>query len=689
LGIQPTSSIDRPTAIARLDYKTARDQYSFRGSAVLLSKPDFVFSPYPDFTSALHQNTLAFAVSNLHTFSPGLANEARAGFSTDDLSFDRRNPQVPTLFSNDGASLPGAAFFFPYRNRNGTWQFLDNVIRSRGRHLITAGAGLLLRDSRGILAPGRDGDYIFNNLDTFALDRPSLFQAPVDRALLPATQLPSFRREYRYTQFFFFFLDTLKLTQRFTLNYGLRYENYGSPSNVGAVKDAQIQLGTGIGFPQLLASGGLVFPASGDQKLFQTDNKDWAPRIGFSWDPLGRGHTILRGASGIFYDRPFDNLWQEERVNNLTFSQFRLTAPSFPYLAPVGSVLPGLASAFSATSPPNPTLIEQNLRNARIISSFAGVEQQITRNLSVEVNGLLTLGRHLITTDVINRFGGIVSPLTRAVPFNINYRGTQGSSNYDALTAVFRYRTSSAEFRASYTWSHSIDNQSDPLRQDLLDFGFTGGTSAAGIPATAAGFGQQFHSGGDRGSSDFDQRQNFVYYSLWHVPAVARHSRFAPLLRDWTLAELGAFRSGFPYTIFGAFGRATLLNPSLALLSPATPIAGGEQLLNKAAFGSPFAFTFGNTGRNEFTGPGFYNLDVSLARAFPLPWLGESGRVTLRADAFNFLNHANLGSPSPQLVLGDFGNATFGRAGLQSGFPSLTPLNESARNIQFLIRIEF
>jgi hypothetical protein len=318
------------------------------------------------------------------------------------------------------------------------------------------------------------------------------------------------------------------------------------------------------------------------------------------------------------------------------------------------------------------------------------VQHQFTRNLSLEVNGLLTLGRRLITTDVINRFGGLVTqPITRAVPTNMNYRGNQGSSNYDALTALLRYRTSNLEFRAAYTLSHSIDNQSDPQRQDLLDFGFTGGTTAGSIPASGAGFSQQFNSSVDRGNSDFDQRHNFVYTSVWHVPAVARESRLAPVFRDWTFATLGAFRSGFPYTVFGIFGRATLTNPLLAFPSPTPAIAGGVQTLNRAGFANAFSQTVGNTGRNAFTGPGFYNLDVSLARSFALPWIGETGRVMLRADAFNFLNHTNLGNPAPQLALGTFGASLFGRSGLQSGFPSLTPLNESSRNIQLLVRIEF
>jgi hypothetical protein len=69
--------------------------------------------------------------------------------------------------------------------------------------------------------------------------------------------------------------------------------------------------------------------------------------------------------------------------------------------------------------------------------------------------------------------------------------------------------------------------------------------------------------------------------------------------------------------------------------------------------------------------------------------LGEAGRLVLRADAFNVLNHANLNQPSPFLNTSTFGVATYGRQGLQSGFPALTPLNETARQIQLLLRLEF
>jgi hypothetical protein len=84
-----------------------------------------------------------------------------------------------------------------------------------------------------------------------------------------------------------------------------------------------------------------------------------------------------------------------------------------------------------------------------------------------------------------------------------------------------------------------------------------------------------------------------------------------------------------------------------------------------------------------------YDLDASLARSFSIPKMPEGTRFTVRADFFNILNHANLGNPDNTLEDLNFGIATFGRQGTASGFPAVTPLNETARQIQVLLRLEF
>ena len=133
--------------------------------------------------------------------------------------------------------------------------------------------------------------------------------------------------------------------------------------------------------------------------------------------------------------------------------------------------------------------------------------------------------------------------------------------------------------------------------------------------------------------------------------------------------------------------RANLLGPAQVYTSQ--PVDGGRRLLNAAAFALPGPNTIGNTGRNGFAGPGLFNLDASLSRTFALPAAGESFRVLVRADFYNLVNHANLNNPASFFGAPNFGVALYGRREVNNGFPLLSPLNETARQVQLMLRLEF
>jgi hypothetical protein len=247
-----------------------------------------------------------------------------------------------------------------------------------------------------------------------------------------------------------------------------------------------------------------------------------------------------------------------------------------------------------------------------------------------------------------------------------------------------RYQASRGTLQVAYTWSHAIDNQSEPLAGDFFNLSFT---SIAVTPPTSgrASFSRQFDPQADRGNADFDQRHNLVAMYSWNW-------------RDWTLSGLAAVRSGLPYNLLGATdfaaaGQGYAINnrPDLLNTNAETDIdvTGGRQLLKRTAFADAAPSALGNLGRNAFTGPGFYNFDVALGRSFRLPRLGESTWLRFRADAFNLLNHANLGTPDTALSSPNFGIAQYGRQGRASGFPALAPLTESARQFQMSVRVEF
>jgi hypothetical protein len=675
--------VDRTLAIQRFDYIAGKDRVMGRAMGSIVLQPDFVWSPYAAFDSALHENTWSAAVTDTHTFRPTLTNEARAGFSDDDLFWNRAHSEIPTLVSLDGTTLPGSPAFYAYKNLNKSTEFLDNVIWMRGRHQVTAGAGILVRGSSGFETAGRDGEYLFSNVLEFALDHPGFFSAAVDRTALPTVQVPDSNRSWDYRQYFAFLQDTFKISSRFTLNYGLRYELYGAPNNTSSTKDVLVQLGAGSNLASQLTSATLN--PNGTQ-IFGTDKNDWAGRAGASYDLFGNSRTILRGGFGIFYDRPFDNLWENVRNNNFILPIFTLTAVTTNYVNSVSKELQTFSGS-SSLSPanstfPDLTLIDPNLQNGRVYSYFAGVEQRFTDHLVLDVNGQGSYGRNLITTDIVNR--DFSTPAGRYNPNlpDIAYRSGQGFSDYNALATVLRYRAGRGMLQASYTWSHAIDNQSEPLAGDFFNLNFTAIQSAS-PSAERATFTEQFDPNADRGNSDFDQRQNLVLLGYWNLPF------------GFMASGLAAFRSGEPYTLLGPTAavpgggeilsnRPNILNPSEAF--PSTPVAGGVQLLNPAAFGPAAPSTLGNLGRNAFTGPGFYSLDVSLARAFAV---GEGRRITIRASAFNLLNHANLNNPDSNLNSPTFGIALYGRLGVQSGFPAVAPLNETPRQIQLSLKFEF
>jgi hypothetical protein len=318
-------------------------------------------------------------------------------------------------------------------------------------------------------------------------------------------------------------------------------------------------------------------------------------------------------------------------------------------------------------------------------SFFLGVHEELSTGLSLEINGTGSLGRKLITTDVLNRGFTEIPSLGQ-----ILYRANQGDSDYAALGAVLRYRTGAAQFQAAYTWSHSIDNQSSPLAGDFFDLNYTRYNSST-VYEAPAGFTIEHDSRIDRASSDFDQRQNLVFSGLWDLPKPSSRSRWLWLARDWRVAGLASFRAGFPYTVYASDSGTEILNQRANLMGPPatdTPVDGGRSLLNVSAFANP-ATGVGNVGRNSFAGPGLMNLDFSINRSFGVKALGEAGRINIRADIFNFLNHANLGNPDALLGDPTFGVALYGRKAEPTGFPSVLPLDDTARQTQLMLRIEW
>jgi hypothetical protein len=178
-----------------------------------------------------------------------------------------------------------------------------------------------------------------------------------------------------------------------------------------------------------------------------------------------------------------------------------------------------------------------------------------------------------------------------------------------------------------------------------------------------------------------DVRNRFVLSAVYDIPSVGRDGLVRVLTRNWRFSTVYQVQSGFPFTIsvFGDTANAGTVvgeNPIRAnytgqpVFGPGTRTA--DHWFNPAAFATPAAFTFGNVGRNTVIGPGLQTMDIALVRSFTLT---ERVHLEMRAEAYNALNHSNLGTPNRFVNTPQFGSIT----------EAATP----GREVQFSARLSF
>ncbi len=161
----------------------------------------------------------------------------------------------------------------------------------------------------------------------------------------------------------------------------------------------------------------------------------------------------------------------------------------------------------------------------------------------------------------------------------------------------------------------------------------------------------------------FDRTHNFQLGFAYQLPWQSTTGYGNPvraLINDWQLnGVLGAF-SGTPFTVTA--DSTSLNTPGTTQTADLVGNFDGDRLIgsagrwfNTAAFAQPTGVRFGDTGRNQFRGPGAYNLDFSVFRVFPV---GGQRRLEFRFQGNNILNHPVFANPSTSITSGTFGQIT-------------------------------
>lgn len=519
----------------------------------------------------------------------------------------------------------------------------DSFYHSLGPHNLRFGATIRRHRDNFPEAIDPRGVYTFNGFLTGQSFGDYLLGYPRNTL----TSIDIFSPHFRYTVVMPWVQDDWRVTPELTLNFGLRWEWNGHPvSEDNSISTVAFQGNTA----KLVTARD---PQGLPRSLAYDDYNNFAPRIGFAWNPKSfGGRTVFRGAYGIFYQRELANTWIDLAINDPFIRQTNInldTAPSSPfYWARYDLARP---SALAPTSPQLVFSIDPNWRDGMIHQWNFNIQQSLGFGTVLQVAYVGNRGLRLPRATLPNQPAPGREPIQSRRPFpnfgQINGLDSGGDANYHALQIQAEKRYSNGmQFIAGYTYGKCISNS---------DSTFVG-------ESTSIQNGRDFHQ--QRGLCTQDFRQRFTLSWVYDLP-LGRTKKFlhdAPraldlLLGNWQINGIFTLRTGSPFTVTQP-GDA----PNVGDGSPRPDRIGNPNLssgrsidrfFDTSAFTSAAPFRWGTAGRNIVTGPGINNWDFSLFKNLPI---GEGRRFQFRAEFFNLFNHPEFGLPGAAI-----GTAQFGR----------------------------
>ncbi len=677
----------------------SKGQYNGRLDADVTKNDHLAFAIYwvPQSTNSLNgparqynyfhhsQINEAYSVIWNHTFTPSFLNEARfnaAGWHWNEIT---SNPQSPVGLPSDNIDNLGSVTIQSFGPNVGsilnqwTYSYKDVATKIIGNHTIKFGGDLTrlfyLNECAGCGVP----NYNFFNIWDFLNDAPHNEGGGFN----PKTGFPTTQRQDDRTSVWGLFVqDDYKLRPNFTLNLGLRY-SYFSP--LRSKQNNMLVAHPGAGSDYL--TGLTIQP--GESWNAQKDN--FGPEIGFAWSPSRfNNRLVVRGGYGLNYNQ------EEIAISaNIQGNPGLVVFPSLSMSTP-GSPNPGILYATSS----DPHNINGYPSNPHTISPFGPNGLPTTGSVGVSIfpNTLPTMRTHHYSLDTQYDLGhqwvatvGYSGSLSRDIYFHENpnatpaangwalnpqigggdYWGVSGSGNYNALLTELKHQFASQFMAdAQFTFAKSMDTSSAPYSEQIYPYN----------PAM------------NYGPSDYNVAKAFKLYGMWQP--VFFHGDKAwveKIAGGWSLSGIWNWHSGFPWNPLvsvnggslycGQCGYSTLLpaaylggagsstsNDQFKTGSnyPANPLNGGKYF-STPTYTAYSGTTFGNAlpqgpgvTRNALTGPGYRDVDITLAKAFGLPTipgLGENAKFEFRMDIYNLFNNLNF---DPTMISNNIANANFG-----------------------------
>ncbi len=483
------------------------------------------------------------------------------------------------------------------------------------------------------------------------------------------------QRVYLVNTFDFYAADDYKLSQRLTLNYGLRW------SYPGVVYDDRSSL------YNFEPSRGF-FP----EPLYNQNLGNVAPRLGFAWSPFRENSTtVLRGGFGWFFDQPTVGQFVYNNIGNTgSPGIYGNPAGPTPVLNVIGTNYTFGQSTFPAGLTPTTVTgvlaINPNYRAGYMQNYNLNVEQQLSKSTLVTVAYVGSVGRRLAYVADINQVS-LTDPLHHR-PLNVanpaqygnfaavNQVNSGATSNYNSMQISLKQSNwHNISATLYYTWAKSFDT-----------------VSSATTPMNSLNLRQ------DYGLSTFDVRNTVTGFSSYALPTFSH--RLPRLTGGYQATALYTFAGGLPINILAGSNisgtgenkdrpnRVVGPLPYAPRVETATSKTRSYTYLNKAAWGTPvpagktICYCYGNERRNSVVGPGFGSVDLSM---FKRTAITERVSTELRAEIFNLANQANFANPSGTLTSSSFGILNSTRNG--SSAPGLGA--GEPRNMQFALKVSF